>query len=101
MAHDDACSADVLAVWAARHRDQMRKEMSRGGLGMISMDIPIPVFGGTMTAPNGRFGRSSDNPYAAPPSINALSQKAQSLDTTGGLGSISGWATLNKKNRKS
>jgi hypothetical protein len=95
MAHDDACSADVLAVWAARHRDQMRKEMGRGGAGLISMDIPMPVFGGTMAIPGGN--RGSDNPYASRPSLGPLTQSAGSLDASEQSSGISAWAQVNKK----
>jgi hypothetical protein len=96
------CSADVLAVWAARHRDQMRKEMGRGGAGLISMEIPMPVIGGTMAVPGGSRGSNSDNPYAngPRPSIGPLSAAGGSLDSFGisnQADNFGGWIGLNQK----
>ena len=91
------CSADVLAVWAARHRDQMRKEMSKGGMGMVEIAIPMPVFGNTMNAPLGRFGRLSDNPYAVQPSPASQGPSSGPLDSLASPTGISGWIGLNNK----
>jgi len=100
VAHDDACSADVLAVWAARHREQMRKEMARGGTGLISYEIPIPVLGSTFAAQPASAMPRTDNPYA-----NGVTQIGQSahtpLDSPPSLGApdIGGWIGTNRKKR--
>jgi hypothetical protein len=58
--HDDGCAADVMAVWAARHRDQMRKEiMAQASGGGMFFDIPVPVIGG----PSFQRSGVSENPY--------------------------------------
>jgi hypothetical protein len=97
VAHDDACSADILAIWAARHRDQMRKEMGRSGAGLVSMDIPMPVIGGTMAVPGS--GRRTENPYASRPSIGPLASpdSAGGVDIFGQNANIVGWVGINRK----
>ncbi len=92
VAHDDACSADILAVWAARHRDQMRKEMARGGSGLSTFDIPLPVFGNTLITQNSGGMSRSDNPYANRPASS--SGIPTSLEGGSGLG---GWIGINRK----
>jgi hypothetical protein len=96
VAHDDIPSADILAVWAARHRDQMRKELAKGGGLMSSFEFPIPVFGGTFTAQPGHVTSRSDNPYANRPA-SASSAPMFGGDAQDGRTDMSGWIGLNNK----
>lgn len=99
--HDDGACADYLAVYAAKHRDFMRKEMAAGGVGVI-YDIPAPVIGRrTMgTRPQG-----SDNPfsptYAPGPGrdFTAGFNTPAGDSSQGGRVDIGGVIGLNKKRR--
>jgi len=99
--HDDACSADALGTFAARHRDFIRKEMASGGTGII-YDIPIPVIGRRTTTGTGQG--YSENPFSAGYQNPAGSRANTGYEAPPGSGDgqivdIGAMIGLNKKRR--
>ncbi len=83
VAHDDHCSADVMAAFAARHPDKLKKDLTKSG-GMVGYEIPMGVTGAASTSQFGSSGRNA----AAAGGQNPLAEHArrQMLGQGGGGG---------------
>ena len=102
VAHDDSCAADIMAVWAARHRDQMKKDMAKGGM-LAPMPIPMPVFGGGTMSNPGRGGSMTGNPYEAQSlkgsQASPFVKPIQATETGQPTQDMLGWIQVNRKGK--
>ncbi len=64
MAHDDAADADMLAVYAGNHPDQIKALIKKGGLAFNTYEFPIAEIGGASSTGFASRGAES-NPWAA------------------------------------
>ncbi len=106
VVHDDHCSADVLAVYAATHEVLMKKEMASKG-GMVGYEIPMVVIGQSYAGQavgGGALGASfpfqgrGENPIASGEERRRGSLPGEGPDVGT---SISDYIGINMGNRKS
>jgi len=101
VAHDDHCCADVMAAFAARHPEKLRKDMAKSG-GLIGYEIPMGVTGSASTAPFGSGGRNAAAAGGQNPLAEAQRRQLGSSDLAvgggaGGSSLISDFIGMNKK----